>query len=621
MAGRDPGAPEIMRFRASQKLRNPNQAPPPKAPPPKTLKIDFKGTSLDVEPQYAENSLFNLSTKERLNALARYQPFTPFTTLKSAHFIVDMMEKCELKAYKSSKSKKEYFAKFFKNIFAVFPETDISIGDDGKEYVGALLKSQLNSVINYIIKRLKPLKTFNLLNKHEDYKKIISTIKKRKYYCVQEFSNDIQKILFALKASADVKISKAAEKMLIQYAIYFDPVFQEIGYCCSGKAEEEQEDVFECKICWANFHGRCENYYEPIDGKLFYCRQCKELNGINLEPKHSFKDIVQNVITEAMEENIKDLLASKGINIEPVHVRMLCNQDETFEVHPSLIQHFQYPETLEYRKKIFLAFQKVENSETLFFYFEVHEHDDSSLPLPTNLRVVYLACLDFVPYFKPGNNKELCNEIYNEIIQTYLKHAKKMGFIKANFWLSHARKTKRFAFIGHPDSDIFSNIASLRKFYIKMLDRAIEKNIIQEYEFIEKIDPFKSRGNSANLKMQYIPYLYEDFWYMEIPKFWKKYVENKSKKKPSFSNQLGKDAKYALKNPANKETVIFAFLFSYDDYDTVFGVERDEKAPGVQWELVDDRENFLEFQRNNNLTFDTIENAQYASKRLLSEMF
>uniref|UniRef100_A0AC34GSZ7 Histone acetyltransferase n=1 Tax=Panagrolaimus sp. ES5 TaxID=591445 RepID=A0AC34GSZ7_9BILA len=605
-----------MPFRASQRLKNLNEAKLNRAylnQPNRnqaarttlnTLKINIKGQSLEIVPKpVPKNSSLKLSMKERLDALNEFAIFSPCTTLLSVKFIIDMLEKFEFQAYRNSKTKTEYLAKLSGSITAIFPKTELSENANGERYVSRLSSTQLKSITDYIVNGLKSSK-YQLLTKHKDY----NTSKTGRYEGLQDFSSAIQQIILTLKDSDIRATSKAAEKILSKYAIDFDPIFQHSGLCCSGKAVANQEDVYTCKICEKFFHGRCENYCPVVDGNSFFCRQCKKFNGINIAPKKSFKDMKQNLATKTMEANIRKLIAAKGVITKPVNVRMIYNNDRSFKTHPSLVEDFAYPESLEYRKKIFIAFQEVENSETLLFYFEVHEYDDESLP--PNQRVVYLSYLDSLGYFTPENNKELRRGIYYTIIQTYLKYAREMKFVKAYLWMLPPKQNEEFCFYGHPDPYIVPNIASLRNFYKTLLDQAIEKKFIKGYDYIEKTVPFQSK----NFQVKDIPYFDGDLWCEEIAKSWKKYDDQKSKKKAQFPIRLLSDCKKALK--AYKETMIIVNLYSpaqsqkvrrskLMDLDTVSGCK-----------LLDDREDFFEFQMKSNYAFDTIENNHFSTKML-----
>lgn len=132
----------------------------------------------------------------------------------------------------------------------------------------------------------------------------------------------------------------------------------------------------------------------------------------------------------------------------------------------------------------------------------VQEYGDDAPP--ANRRRVYISYLDSVHFFHPS---QLRTEVYHVLLLSYLEYVRDMGFHHAHIWACPPSPGDDYIFHCHPESQRTPNTKRLQSWYRKMLDKAKQQRIIDDYV---NLDTYIAQEKLV--KAYQIPYFEGDFW-------------------------------------------------------------------------------------------------------------
>ena len=170
---------------------------------------------------------------------------------------------------------------------------------------------------------------------------------------------------------------------------------------------------------------------------------------------------------------------------DTMHFRLVTNAEKILQLQPlikELYSQHGLSEVIPYKLKIILAFQ-IRNGEPVFFFaLNAQEYYQDS---PPNRRSVYIAYLDSVKVFRPNS---LRSTAYHEILLSYLEYCKMAKFETAYIWACPPNPGVDYVFNCHPQEQKTPGKKLLRNWYAAMLDKAIERKIVQRYcSILEKV--------------------------------------------------------------------------------------------------------------------------------------
>jgi hypothetical protein len=135
------------------------------------------------------------------------------------------------------------------------------------------------------------------------------------------------------------------------------------------------------------------------------------------------------------------------------------------------------PESMPYRQKGILLFQRIDGVDVNLFSVYVQEYGDDC-PEPNRNRV-YVAYLDSVEFFRPTSAR---TAVYHEVLIGYLRWSQMRGFKTAHIWACPPHRGDNFIFWCHPPYQKTPSRDRLNQWYDKMLERAFLLGVITKKE-------------------------------------------------------------------------------------------------------------------------------------------
>lgn len=207
----------------------------------------------------------------------------------------------------------------------------------------------------------------------------------------------------------------------------------------------------------------------------------------------------------------RDITKVKSEMREYVH---MSRGQAASQQHPNLKD---YPDEFGFTNRAIFAWQEIEGVDVCVFGMHVQEYGEDC-PEP-NRQVVYLSYLDSVHFFRP---KPLRTAVYHEILLSYFKYVKKLGFRRVFIWVCPSRKGDDYIFYRHPTEQRMPTLKRLSDWYINLLDKGIMAGIVERHQNIYQYA--ESQHWTSLLSM---PYLSGDYWPGEFERLLKIMIESK----------------------------------------------------------------------------------------------
>jgi hypothetical protein len=134
------------------------------------------------------------------------------------------------------------------------------------------------------------------------------------------------------------------------------------------------------------------------------------------------------------------------------------------------------PNSLAFRQKFILVFQKIDGIDVSVFSLIVQEFD-KHCPSP-NTSTVHVSYLDSVNYFRPSNAR---TPVYQEVIIQYLHWTQTCGFKQAHIWSCPPQRGDNFIFNVHPKHQKTPAKDRLNSWYKTIFSRLSKLGIISDY--------------------------------------------------------------------------------------------------------------------------------------------
>ncbi|KAL5699796.1 histone acetyltransferase [Ranunculus cassubicifolius] len=423
-------------------------------------------------------------------------------------------------------------------------------------------------------------------------------------------------------------------------------IFDDTSFSCSlfhlQWVQCDKCEAWQHQIC-ALFNGRrndggqaeytCPNCYigEIERGERNPLPQSAVLGAKDL-PKTILSDHIEDRLFRRLRQEKEDRARVQGKNVDEVPgavalvVRVVSSVDKKLDVKPRFLEIFQednYPTEFPYKSKVILLFQKIEGVEVCLFGMYVQEFGSESL-LP-NQRRVYLSYLDSVKYFRPDikavTGEALRTFVYHEILIAYLEYCKKRGFTSCYIWACPPLKGEDYILYCHPEIQKTPKSDKLREWYLSMLRKASEENIVVEltnlYDYF-----FVSTGEcKAKVTAARLPYFDGDYWPGAAEDMINQLCQEedgskqqkKGKTKKIITKRVLKAAGQTdLSTNASKDILLMQKVEVND-------VPEDTKDMDdiLESEFFDTRQAFLSLCQGNHYQYDTLRRAKHSSMMVL----
>lgn len=354
------------------------------------------------------------------------------------------------------------------------------------------------------------------------------------------------------------------------------------------KNEEELEEPWvQCDFCDAWVHQVCALFNKGRNeggSGQYACPDClvKELEQKKRKPivnrpqaMLEAKDLAKTKLSDFLEQRLATFLRferevrAKSVGKKPsevptadgLTVRIVNTCDKMFSVLPNFFKQYEKDgcaSEMKYRSKILLLFQKVEGVDLCLFCMYVQEYGkDCKSP---NTRRTYLSYLDSVRYFKPegitafggdknGRGDSLRTLVYQELIVGYLQYLKSRGFTSMYIWACPPLPGDDYIFYVHPHRQKTPKSDRLREWYMRMLKRAKDQNIVVKTSNLwdllfeggkdHRVDPCSALS---------LPYFEGDY----IPGALEEYLDKIHSEHEEEKKTSGKKAKKAIKGSSSR---------------------------------------------------------------------
>lgn len=253
----------------------------------------------------------------------------------------------------------------------------------------------------------------------------------------------------------------------------------------------------------------------------FVCNHCYRKKKISLDLRHrkySARRLPHTRMSRYIETKVNEHIRENSPSAGEVTIRVLTAYRDTIPVKKEMQDYVRkcrenggpeqhpnsqnYPDEFGYTNRAIFAWQEIDGVDVCVFGMHVQEYGEDC-PEP-NRQVVYLSYLDSVHFFRP---KQVRTAVYHEILLSYFKYVKKLGFRRVFIWVCPSRKGDDYIFYRHPTEQKMPTLKRLLDWYINLLDKGIVAGIVEKHQNIYQYS--LSENWTSILSM---PYLSGDYW-------------------------------------------------------------------------------------------------------------
>jgi len=288
-----------------------------------------------------------------------------------------------------------------------------------------------------------------------------------------------------------------------------------------------------------------ESEKQTLNRDKYVCNHCyrKRRLGYNLRHrKYSARRLPHTRMSRYIETKVNEHIRDNSPTAGEVTIRVLTAYRDKVEVKPQMRQYVdrykskeskshanaeEYPDTFEYTNRAIFAWQEIDGVDVCVFGMHVQEYGEDC-PEP-NRQVVYLSYLDSVHFFRP---KQVRTAVYHEILLSYFKYVKKLGFRRVFIWVCPSRKGDDYIFYRHPSEQRMPTLKRLSDWYVHLLDKGVLSGIVERHQTI--YDYAMTEKWSSLMSM---PYLSGDYWPGEFERLLNIMIESQKKYEERIKEQ------------------------------------------------------------------------------------
>lgn len=292
----------------------------------------------------------------------------------------------------------------------------------------------------------------------------------------------------------------------------------------------------------------------------FVCNYCyrKRKIGFNLRHrKYSARRLPHTRMSRYIETKVNEYIKDNAPSAGEVTIRILTAYRDTIGVKPEMKEYInrsrksgssqhpfleEYPEEFGFTNRAIFAWQEIDGVDVCVFGMHVQEYGEDC-PEP-NRQVVYLSYLDSVHFFRP---KSVRTAVYHEILLSYFKYVRKLGFRRIFIWVCPSRKGDDYIFYRHPTEQKMPTLRRLADWYVNLLDKGIMAGIVDRHETLHQFAT--SQNFNSILAM---PYLSGDYWPGEFERLLKIMIESQKEYELKFTHS---EKKGIFKQSDNTEII------------------------------------------------------------------
>lgn len=277
----------------------------------------------------------------------------------------------------------------------------------------------------------------------------------------------------------------------------------------------------------------------------FVCNHCyrKRDIGFNLRHrKYSARRLPHTRMSRYIETKVNEYIRENSPSAGEVTIRVLTAYRDVIVVKPRMLNYVkrckakgfnqhpnvqEYPDEFAFTTRAIFAWQEIDGVDVCVFGMHVQEYGEDC-PEP-NKQVVYLSYLDSVHFFRP---KQFRTAVYHEILLSYFKYVKKLGFRRVFIWVCPSRKGDDYIFYRHPSEQRMPTLKRLSDWYVNLLDKGIMAGIVEKHSNIYQFAD--SQNWQSILSM---PYLSGDYWPGEFERLLNIMIESQKEHELKISQQ------------------------------------------------------------------------------------
>lgn len=302
------------------------------------------------------------------------------------------------------------------------------------------------------------------------------------------------------------------------------------------------------KLCADNHVDEILKSSEPTSQKRgkYVCNHCykKDRLGFNLRHrKYSARRIPHTRMSRFIETKVNEYIREISPSAGEMTIRVLTAYRDKVEVKPEMKEYLkhcktkdsqqhpyleEYPDEYEFTTRAIFAWQEIDGVDVCVFGMHVQEYGDDC-PEP-NKQVVYLSYLDSVHFFRP---KQFRTAVYHEILLSYFRYVKKLGFRRVFIWVCPSRKGDDYIFYRHPTEQKMPTLKRLSDWYIHLLDKGTVSGVVERHQNIYEYAISENITSVLSL-----PYLSGDYWPGEFERLLKTMIESQKKYDEKMSQNL-----------------------------------------------------------------------------------